>query len=50
MNDGTNLNSKTVSIIKKKNEKNVTPFPLFVSFYCFYIVVSNKNSYKDWKL
>lgn len=46
MNDGTNLNSKTVSIILKKK---ITPFPLFVSFYFFYIVVNNKNSYKDWK-
>ena len=28
MNDGTNLNSKTVSIILKK----ITPFPLFLAF------------------
>ena len=45
MNDGTNLNSKTVSIILKKNYA----FPFIFSFYCFYVVVNNKNSYKDWK-
>ena len=32
MNDGTNLNSKTVSIIKKKNEKTLRLSPYLLAF------------------